>query len=271
SEFRKLIKDLENTSLFKELIDKWKVICYRKFKGVRIPSSIEFREEGMFSSDDFDLERYPPFSVEISLYGITKKTYERVTCVPGSFEHCIRGIELLVERQIPLMLKTVVMTINKHELWEIREYAENLGVQFTFDAAINPKLDGSKEPCQLRVTPQEVVKLDLADEKRTKAWREFCQRLRSRVKSDRLYVCGAGQTSFHIDPYGELTICGMSRDPSYNLPQGSFRDGWCDFIARIREQRPKTDYQCGKCDLLPLCGQCPGWAKLENGNSEIPI
>jgi len=56
SEFRKLIKDLENTSLFKELIDKWKVICYRKFKGVRIPSSIEFREEGMFSSDNFDLE-----------------------------------------------------------------------------------------------------------------------------------------------------------------------------------------------------------------------
>jgi len=56
SEFRKLIKNLENTSLFKELIDKWKVICYRKFKGVRIPSSIEFREEGMFSSDNFDLE-----------------------------------------------------------------------------------------------------------------------------------------------------------------------------------------------------------------------
>ena len=56
SEFRKLIKDLENTSLFKELIDKWKVICYRKFKEVKIPPSIEFREEGMFSSDDFDLE-----------------------------------------------------------------------------------------------------------------------------------------------------------------------------------------------------------------------
>jgi len=56
SEFRKIIKDLENTSLFKELIDKWKVISYRKFKGVMIPSSIEFKEEGMFSSDDFDLE-----------------------------------------------------------------------------------------------------------------------------------------------------------------------------------------------------------------------
>ncbi|GAG33732.1 unnamed protein product, partial [marine sediment metagenome] len=56
SDFRKLIKDLENTSLFKQLIDKWKVIGYRKFKGVRIPSSVEFREEGMFSSDDFDLE-----------------------------------------------------------------------------------------------------------------------------------------------------------------------------------------------------------------------
>ncbi|KKL76219.1 hypothetical protein LCGC14_2047100, partial [marine sediment metagenome] len=57
SEFRKLIKDLENTSLFKELIDKWKVIGYRKFKGVRIPSSIEFKEGEIFSSHDFDLEK----------------------------------------------------------------------------------------------------------------------------------------------------------------------------------------------------------------------
>lgn len=56
SEFRKLIKELENALLFKKLIDKWKIISYRKFRGVRPPSSIEFKEEGIFSSDDFELE-----------------------------------------------------------------------------------------------------------------------------------------------------------------------------------------------------------------------
>ena len=56
SEFRKLIRELENTSLFKQLIDEWKIISYRKFEGVRIPSSIEFKEGGISSSNDFDLE-----------------------------------------------------------------------------------------------------------------------------------------------------------------------------------------------------------------------
>ncbi len=55
-EFRKLIKELENTPLFKQLIDKWKVISYRKFSGVRPLSSVQLEEETIFSSNNFDLE-----------------------------------------------------------------------------------------------------------------------------------------------------------------------------------------------------------------------
>lgn len=217
------------------------------------------------------LKEWPPFSVEITLYGITEKTYERVTGVSGSFECCMRGIGLLLERKIPLKLKTMVITLNQHELWDIKKYVEDLGVQFRFDAVLNPKLDGSKEACRLRISPEEVVRLDLADERRLKEWKEFCQKFWGPAKSDKLYVCGAGHTSFHIDPYGELSICTMSRNPSYNLRQGSFQEGWYDFTPKIRKQKPKTDYKCAKCDLLSLCGQCPGWAKLENNNRETPI
>src|SRR4029453_13908837 len=39
-----------------------------------------------------------PFSIEITLYGLTKETYERLTGIPGSFEKCMRGIRLLRER-----------------------------------------------------------------------------------------------------------------------------------------------------------------------------
>ena len=217
------------------------------------------------------LKEWPPFAIDITLYGITKETYERVTGVAGSFERCMKGIHLLRERKIPLRLKTMVMTLNQHELWDIKKYVEGLGVQFTFDSVLNPKIDGSKEPCELRISPEEVVKLDLADEKRLKEWKEFCQECWGPAKSDRLYICGAGHTSFHIDPYGELSICSMSRNPSYNLGQGSFQDGWYDFVPKIRQQKPKTDYKCAKCELISLCGQCPGWAKLENNNPEASI
>ncbi|MGB3904717.1 MAG: radical SAM protein, partial [Anaerolineae bacterium] len=41
------------------------------------------------------LQQWRPFVVEISLYGRTKETYEKVTGVPGSYERCMRGIQLL--------------------------------------------------------------------------------------------------------------------------------------------------------------------------------
>ena len=38
------------------------------------------------------LKDYPPFLVEITLYGATAKTYEKITGVQGSFTQCIKGI-----------------------------------------------------------------------------------------------------------------------------------------------------------------------------------
>jgi len=217
------------------------------------------------------LKEWPPFVVEITLYGITKETYERVTDVAGSFERCMKGIDLLLERKIPLKLKTTVMTLNQNEVWEIKKYVEDLGVEFRFDPVLNPKLDGSKEPCKLRIPPEEVVEFDLADAKRLKEWKKFCQKFWGPAKSDKLYVCEAGLYSFHINPYGELSICIMSRNPSYNLRQGSFKEGWYDFIPKIREQKPKDEYKCAKCDLFSLCDQCPGWSMLENDDLETPV
>ena len=60
---------------------------------------------------DYLLE-FPPFAIEITLYGRTKKTYEALTGIPGSYERCLRGIELLRDRGLPLKLKTVPTTIN---------------------------------------------------------------------------------------------------------------------------------------------------------------
>ena len=57
------------------------------------------------------LAEWRPFNIEITLYGATQETYERVTGIPGSYTRCRRGIDLLLERNLPLGLKTMVMTL----------------------------------------------------------------------------------------------------------------------------------------------------------------
>ncbi|MGD2024019.1 MAG: radical SAM protein, partial [Desulfobacterales bacterium] len=41
------------------------------------------------------LVELPPFYIEITLYGHSRQTYEKVTGIPGSYDRCMRGIRLL--------------------------------------------------------------------------------------------------------------------------------------------------------------------------------
>ncbi|MCK4822467.1 radical SAM protein, partial [bacterium] len=116
------------------------------------------------------LAEWRPFAIEISLYGRTQATYERVTGIPGSFSRCMRGIELLLERGLPLKLSTMLMTLNKHELVEMQAYAKSLDVEFRFDPIVDPGLENSLAPLPLRLSPEEVVQIERSDTERATLW-----------------------------------------------------------------------------------------------------
>jgi radical SAM protein with 4Fe4S-binding SPASM domain len=222
------------------------------------------------------LVEWRPFGIEISLYGRTKETYERVTDVPGSYDRCIKGIRLLMERGLPLKLKTMIMTTNKQELWEMKRFAEEeLRLEFKFDPMINPCIDCSQKPLSVRLSPQEVVELDLRDPKRVTEWKKFTERFNGPVyapgQSDELFHCSAGFNAFAIDPYGMLNICILSGKDSYDLRKGSFRDGWGNSIFHLRQQKITRQTKCVHCEIKAMCGMCPANAELENKDPEEPV
>lgn len=212
-----------------------------------------------------------PFSVEISLYGATKETYEKITGIPGSYEKCLQGINLLVERRVPLKLKTMVMALNEHELSAMKDLATQSGLHFAYDPVLNPKLDGSKDPYRYRLSVEEVVDLDVQDKKRADAWRRFWKKFQKAKRSEYLYNCGAGQNRFHIDAYGRLNICIITRLPNYDLRKGSFQEVWYDLIPKILSQKRSPWDKCRRCGKIAVCGQCPGWSMLEHGDQETIV
>lgn len=218
------------------------------------------------------LKEWPPYLVDISLYGITKETYENVTRVPGSFEKCMRGISLFIEKALPLHLKTLVTTLNKDELRGIKKFAKDLGVDYRCDPHINPRFDGSKEPCQFRLSPKEAVDIEMAEEKVFNAWLEYYQgfkRLTSQP-DERLFTCGIGQFSFYIAADGNLKGCLLLQKPSYDLLQDSFKDCWHRLSAEVRSLKRKKQSRCATCKIVTICNQCPAWSELEEGDREKP-
>lgn len=247
-----------------------KIYLHAKNKGMLVTlftnGTLVDRETADFLAD------WRPFSIEVTLYGATEKTYEGVTRIHGSYSRCMKGIELLLEQKLPLKLKTMAMRQNFHEIPLMKSYAEGVGLEFRFDPMINARLDMDKGPLAARLDPEDVVSLDREDEKRSEEWREFCKKKNiGHSDSDMLYSCSAGLNSFHIDPYGNLSLCIMARRDVYNLRVGRFRDGWYNFFGSLKERPLRQDNRCRKCELVSLCSQCPGWAQIENGDDESPV
>jgi len=245
------------------------IYLYAKRKGLLITL---FTNGTLITEEMTDLlSEWRPYSVEITLYGMTEATYEKITRVPNSYRRCMDGINRLVGENITLELKTMAMTLNLHELWDMKRYAESLGLKFRFDPILNLRLDGEKSPTFYRLSTDEVVRLDITDGERLKEWLEFCDKYIFPPESDSLYTCGAGLNSFHIDPYGNLSPCILARKERYDLNDGSFKEGWYDFIGSLREKTLSSDTRCKRCELISLCGQCPGWSQLEHGDDESPV
>jgi radical SAM protein with 4Fe4S-binding SPASM domain len=216
---------------------------------------------------------HPPALLEITLYGMTRETYERVTRVEGSFDRCLQGIQRLHERGVPLKLKTMVLTWNEHEVSAMREFARRLGVAFRHDSLLNPRVDcGAHRDPGLQVSKERAVAVDHEDPERRKAYEESYRRLEAEHSeappSESVYACGAGQIGFTIDPYGHLQLCQLSRRHSFDLREERFARGWHEFFPALRARKWQSNAVCRSCDLRPVCGSCPGAAELETGDIE---
>jgi radical SAM protein with 4Fe4S-binding SPASM domain len=222
------------------------------------------------------LVEWPPFAIEITLYGRTKETYEALTQIPGSHERCLRGIRLLKERGLPLKLKTVATSINKHEISAMQHFAEeDLGVDFKFDAQINPRIDCSQSPLAVRLTPEEVVALDFHAPERADEYRRLAERdLESPpnlAQSKTMYACGGGMNSFAVNAYGEIGICVISQQETFSVREAGVRQVWEESLLRLRMRKRTRVTKCIECRIQSLCGMCPANGEMENGDRESPV
>lgn len=213
-----------------------------------------------------------PQKIEITVYGIIKETYETITNVSGSYKRCMNGIRLLLDRKIPLELKTTVCNKNYHEVGMIRDFAEERGLIYRFDAMLDPQIDGNASVCQYRLNPEDIIALDQVDPDRSDNLKKLVERKRKVADPSLIYICGAGENSFHIDPYGKLSMCMLTRYDAYDLKKGTFKDGFYDFFSLLRCQRHDEGKipACNNCQLINLCTNCPGTSRLETGSFEFP-
>jgi len=233
-------------------------------------------------------KRYPPRDLEITVYAVTERTYERVTRTPGSFGAFRRGINLLQKENVPFTLKAMALRSNVNELEAIKDFCKPISKgPFRFDPFLHLRLrpDGkrNRQIKNERLSPEEIVRIELSDkERKSGLLKQICEEKKIGQETiyfhndNHLFYCGAGKTSFTIDPYGFFKLCSSLSHPDcvYDLRKGSLREAWGKFIPEVRAMRTEDEEcrkKCLSCPLINLCMWCPATAYVESGKLDRHI
>jgi radical SAM protein with 4Fe4S-binding SPASM domain len=230
-------------------------------------------------------ERTPPLEkIEITIYGMKKTSYESVTRVSGSFEAAWRGIDLLLDRRVPFVVKGVVLPSNRGEIEDFESWASSIPwMDRPPSSSVFLDLRCRRDSQQknnlikgMRLSPEDVLGLlTRRREEYLKEMREFCSKF-TRPSGEGLFSCGAGVGGGCVDAYGNFQPCILLRHPDtvYDLKKGFLEGAIATFFPRIRQMKAENpDYlaRCARCFLKGLCEQCPARSWMEHGNLDTRV
>ena len=228
--------------------------------------------------------RVPPLEkIEITVYGMKKTSYEAITRTPGSFEAAWHGINLLLEKKVPFVVKSALLPPNKAEVEAFEAWASTLpwmdglpsySVFFGLHCRRNKKK--SKRIQSLRPTPEEgVTFLVQRHRQHLQEMKNFCSRFIG-PPGDTLFSCGAGKGGACVDAYGMIQLCMDLRHPKtvFDHKKGSLKEAVTRSFPEVREGKAKNDdylARCARCFLKGLCEQCPAKSWTAHGTLDTPV
>lgn len=228
--------------------------------------------------------RIPPLEkIEVTVYGMQPTTYDAVARCPGAFDEFWRGVQLLLQRKVPFIVKGALLPQNKGDRERFEAWAQTIPwmegtPSYSMFFEMRGRRDSGKKNeniAQLRTTPEDGLSVLTRDEIRyRKDMAQFCQKYMG-ASGIRLFSCGAG-LSLSIDAYGIIQPCLRLRMPElcYDIRKGSLKEALTVFFPRIREilaENPDYLERCANCFIKGLCEQCPAKSWSEHGTLDTPV
>ena len=200
--------------------------------------------------------------VNVSIYGATELTYERMTGVAGSYRQFLQGLASLADGRLPVTVRMPVTTINHEEIHACRQLVESLRLKFQYCLEIMTSITGDPTPLQYRLDPERKVRIDqeLLSYRTMDQPEAFCSTQQPFIE------CACGQTRFAITPYGEMNLCTTFPIPRYDLRAGTVKEGWEILKQTVDQAHPNHHYECPSCEVRSHCRQGRSDAWLETGD-----
>ena len=214
-----------------------------------------------------------PRRVNITLYGASNETYEKICHTPHGFDQTIRGIRLLQQQGVDVKLNGTLVPENQHELEQLYRIAAELGLYLKVDSYLFPLQQRSRKKFnpQSRLAAQQAAHCYLQSQwaEHPPEWfmgyREYTlNHVRPAADMDTALHCRAGKSSFWIRWDGKMTPCVFMDNPAVDVFAQGFDQAWATIVEQTKELcLPPV---CGDCEYKEVCQVCGAAAQCETGN-----
>lgn len=226
------------------------------------------------------LERFlsdPPSRFNISLYGGSNETYERM-CGRPAYDRVLEAVRSLRSAGADVSLNLSITPCNREDLEKIYRAAVALDVNVKAASYMYPpiRVNGEAFGCAQRLSAAEAAQAGLEWDLLRFDEETFIQRAENMTRMLRPETegcpteqgegigCRAGSTAFWITWDGKMRPCGMMTGPETEPLVSGFDAAWDtlrEMTAAIR-----LPGQCSGCSRRSICGVCAAVCQTETGS-----
>lgn len=192
----------------------------------------------------------PPFSIVGTLYGVSNDVYETFCLSKNAWDRVRNNIIALRGINSKLKLRTVLNSVNFHELAEMKDFCNMLDIPFHAYRKIGCDVNGSIDPKKYQISDLQIKEsyeilddFDVANTAQEKLWENGYK------------FCCAGLSSCYINPQGEMYLCNHSPQHSYSINRFGFDFCWNE-MYKLRKSIIEVENECSHCQWKMHCGRC---------------
>lgn len=224
---------------------------------------------------------YPPQRLNVSLYGTSPETYQKLCGNGEAYYKAVNAITSLKEAGVNVRINYTITPLNENDTAGVQALGESLGVEVRIVSYMfAPVRAGNGEAFRLSECEAAKAEFDWRQRRTDGSFEKFVQEIvegKAPHKPEDSTIpqrvddlgddcgerinCRAGSTTFWVTWDGEMRPCGMMTVPTVIV--NGFDDAWRE-IRRARENIILPS-ECTNCSIRKHCDMCAAVSFAETG------
>lgn len=227
-------------------------------------------------------KKYPPAKLNISLYGASYESYEKLCGIGQMFDRVSQTIRALCEAGISVKLNYTVTEFNHADAAKVYAFAKELKLRVQHTSYLFPAVRAAEngECATCRVSPEQAAAFMVECDREKYSAQDFYARAKAcaqgcllpcepdedslRSEQERIF-CRAGVSSYWLTYDGRILPCGMLQAPSFEIDR-PFSELWQEL--KVQTAKINLPKKCISCQKRPYCEVCAASCSAETGSHD---